>query len=119
MWQVGGCATLAPASEGLVFSDDESELDNNSSFVDNLSGEFVGGISYIVPFNSFERAAVAMYGNDSLNTLDKAFLFALPLPSFSVSYRHRIALGSTVPLPGFWQIDATIRLFNQYYLVNP
>ncbi|MDZ7805688.1 MAG: hypothetical protein U5K71_01065 [Gracilimonas sp.] len=101
-----GCATNMPVSEGLVFSEyDAVEVD---SFSDKISGTISEGVSYIFPSESLKT--------DSLNTINKEYLYALPMPSFSVSYTDKISLGSTVPLLMFWQVDGTVRLIDDYFL---
>lgn len=114
---LSGCATQMPASEGLVFSGEQRY--EHCRFSDSclFSGEMIGGYSRILPPKNFRQEAVSSIGSrDSLTVLDEQYLGSMPLPSFSVQYKKRMALGSTIPLLGFWQMDATLRLFDEYYL---
>lgn len=116
--QLIGCATQMPASEGLVFADYKTESEDNT-FTEHLWAQAGSGISYILPFNSLVRAASNKYGDGSNKEFDNLFLTSFPFnPSFGVFYRDRIALGSSLPLTflGLWQIDATVRLFSDFYL---
>lgn len=112
------CATLMPASEGLIFTEQQENYDfNDSGFTSNLSGaEVMQSNTYILPFQSLVQALNDKFGQGAYTKLDNAYLRGLALPSFTVFYKNRLALGSTVPFPGFWQVDATVRVFNQYYI---
>jgi len=113
-WLFSGCATQMPVSEGLVFTEKESPA-KNASFGEQISGEMAAGYSYIIPFEQLADAAANDFEDDSFDALDKTFLSTLLVPSFFIAYRDRVALGSTVSLPGFWQVDGTVRFFGQYY----
>lgn len=95
-----------PVSEVIVFS--EEQTDESASFSDKVNGTVSGSVSYILPSNNIK--------NDSLDTIRNEYLYATPMPSFSVSYTDKISIGSTVPLFGFWQVDGTVRLFDDYFV---
>jgi len=101
-----GCATSMPVSEVLVFS--EQQIDESASFSDKIESTLGTSVSYILPSNNLK--------NDSLDTIKNEYLYATPMPSFSVSYSDKISLGSTVPLFAFWQVDGTVKLVDDYFV---
>ncbi len=114
---ITGCATVMPASEGLVFEQQESNKNTQNGTTIKFSGvEVRGGIAFIKPFGNLVRAVNNKYGERPYNELNEDFLLSLSMPSFALFLNNRVALGSTAPFPGFWQLDATVRVFNQFYI---
>jgi hypothetical protein len=120
---LGGCATQMPATEGLVFAGKQTsgQLGQSKSDNDDHPAKyrygFSGGFSLIIPPGSFKRASARRFKNQRTDTLDVFYLYAITIPSGFLSFGDRVSLGSNLlPLPEFWQLDGTVRLFRHYYL---